>query len=186
MTCIEFARRDIHALMPNCTVAQAADLMDLSQQTLVPICQAGGEPLGVVSARDIVLRVLAKRRLPALTSVQEVMSTPPLFVFGDAPIELACTIMSDDGVGQLLVLSPSGRLDGILSLADVALELSDPLLLAAARRVLGKRHAARRPGTTMPVDRAGEPDPGIHTTNAARDEADMVVRGGTNGFKEFP
>lgn len=200
MTCMEIARRDIQSVSPSCTVAQATSLMALCKQTLLPICSAAGAPLGVLSTRDVVLRVLAEKRSPALTRIHDVMSVPPRFVYGDAPLDLACDIMADDGVSRLLVLDAAGHLEGILSLSDVLRHASDGVALDAARRVLARRFAGANQWPFIGPALAEEPTPTetdgedgqdgeeveLAPANVARVEADEVNRGGTNRLKEFP
>lgn len=190
MTCNEIVPRNNQYMLPNNTVAQAATLMDISGQELLPICGPGELPLGVITAHDIVMRVLARGRVPALTRLDEVMSTPPLFVFSSAPVDLACEIMGDEGVSRLLVLDAAGRVEGIVSLAEILLNASDDIALATARRLSSARPASARvtrtdvAGSDSSDERSNETDQRV--TNSARVEAELVLRGGTNQLKEFP
>jgi signal-transduction protein with cAMP-binding, CBS, and nucleotidyltransferase domain len=144
----------------------------------------------VITAHDIVMRVLAKQRMPALTRIDEVMSTPPLFVFSSAPVDLACEIMGDEGVSRLLVLDAAGHVQGVITLTDVLRNTADDLALTTVRRTLATRTTFPPASTTAPAATdspdAWTSEPEQRVTNSARVEAELVLRGGTNQFKEFP
>jgi CBS domain-containing protein len=202
MTCNEIVPQHTPSVIQNNTVAQAAHLMDSSNRDFLAVCGFSAAPIGVITARDIVLRVLARQRAPALTRVDEVMTAPPLFVFSDAPVELACQIMGEEGVTRLLVLDDAGHLEGVLSLADILLNASEETVLVTARHVLVKstlgwhsRRRIARPHPALlprPAFLSDATDPAWldvqaqSPPNSARSEAEVVLRGGTNPFKEFP
>lgn len=193
MTCIEVPVRSVPYLRPNHTIEQAVAVMDSSTRKLLPVCGLAGTPMGVLSTQDIVLRVLAKRKPPELTRVDEVMTSPALFVFSGASLELACEIMGQRGLTSLLVLAPGGSVEGVIEIGDILRRTTDPLAFATARRILERRctdpdspsrdavEAARGLRDAEPVPPASD-----RTRNEARVEAERVLRGGTNDFREFP
>lgn len=86
------------------------------------------EPIGIVTDRDLTLRVLAEGREPETTSVASVMTAPSGVVDDGTPIESALRIMRQAGVRRLPVVgSSSGRLVGIVTLDDVLKFLSEEL-----------------------------------------------------------
>jgi len=99
--------------------------------TLVVLNEAK-HPVGVVTDRDLVRRVLARGSDPLRTTVGEVMTRDPRVIGEDSPIEVALTAMRTGGIRRLPVVNRAGELVGILSLVDVL------ALLAEEFRTIGR------------------------------------------------
>jgi CBS domain-containing protein len=83
------------------------------------IVDAAGRPVGIVTDRDLALRVVGLGRDPNQVSVAEVMSPDPANVLEDSPIEQALERMRQHRVRRMPVVGRDGRLVGILSMDDV-------------------------------------------------------------------
>jgi CBS domain-containing protein len=94
--------------------------------TLV-IVDADERPVGIVTDRDLALRVVGMGRDPSLVLVGEVMTSDPVTVPGDAPVLTALERMRGLGVRRMPVVGPEGRLAGILSMDDVLEHLATEL-----------------------------------------------------------
>lgn len=75
---------------------------------------------GVITDRDITIRVTAESKDPKHTPVRDVMTSGCAHCFDDQDIEDACFIMEEKHVRRLLVFDRKRDLVGILSLDDVA------------------------------------------------------------------
>jgi len=84
-------------------------------------------PIGIVSDRDLALRVLAQDRDPATTTVQDVMSPDPATVAEATTIESALEKMRKGRLRRLPVVDACGRLVGIVSLDDVLSLIAEEL-----------------------------------------------------------
>jgi CBS domain-containing protein len=80
-----------------------------------------GRVIGVVTDRDICLALARLDRRPALTEVREVMSRELFSCDVSAEVGVALGAMRAHGVRRLPVLDAKGKLQGVLSLDDVAL-----------------------------------------------------------------
>jgi signal-transduction protein with cAMP-binding, CBS, and nucleotidyltransferase domain len=78
-----------------------------------------GELIGILTDRDIVIRVVADRRNPMEVSVREVMTATPHVVSPDTKLSAARELMERHRVRRLAV-TKGDQLVGILSLGDVA------------------------------------------------------------------
>jgi len=76
-------------------------------------------PVGILTDRDIVVAVVAKRISPNDVTVGEAMSTQLLTVNQDNGIEYALREMRRAGVRRSPVVDSSGELVGVLSIDDV-------------------------------------------------------------------
>ena len=104
---------------PTDTVRQVAETMAKVDSGVVPVVD-DGKVVGLVTDRDIVLRVVAEGR-SFDSAVSEVMSDGEvLSVKEDDVLADATAKMANNQVRRLVVLNESGNLTGILSLGDVA------------------------------------------------------------------
>jgi len=96
----------------------AGRMRDRNVGTLVVV---DGEkvPIGMVTDRDLALKIMGAGHDPETLCVHEVMTTSPLTVTEDTSIETALSTMSGHGVRRLPVVGLNGELVGMLSLDDV-------------------------------------------------------------------
>ena len=76
-------------------------------------------PIGIVTDRDLMVRVLARGADPMQTVVRQVMTSPALTVNKETPIETAITLMRAGACRRLAVVGEDSRLCGMVSLDDV-------------------------------------------------------------------
>ena len=94
------------------------------------IVEEDGEVCGIVTDRDITVRVVAEAADPNLTSLSEICSRELTAVEPDASVESAAELMSNQALRRLPVLD-EGRPVGIITLGDIALEPEAGSVLAA-------------------------------------------------------
>ena len=88
------------------------------------IVRDDGHVCGIVTDRDIVVRVLAEGRDPESTKVGEVCSDQPVTLPPDADVSEAVKVMREKALRRLPV-TQDGKPVGIVSLGDLAIE-QDP------------------------------------------------------------
>ena len=100
------------------TVLDAAKKLASEDYGALPICD--GEKLqGMITDRDIVVKVLAKVLDPATTKVIDLVQGEVVTIGADDPIEEAMRTMADHQVRRLPVID-GDRLVGMVSQADLA------------------------------------------------------------------
>ena len=77
-----------------------------------------GNPVGVVTDRDIVIKVIMKNRNPDTVKAKEIMASPLVTIEVDASIMGACKVLIEKGIRRLLVID-DGELVGIVSLRNI-------------------------------------------------------------------
>lgn len=82
------------------------------------IVTARGKPVGIVTERDILERVVSPCRDPCETRMKEVMSTPLITVPRETEILESMRKMREHDIGRLVVMD-DGALLGILSEKDI-------------------------------------------------------------------
>jgi CBS domain-containing protein len=101
------------------SIVQAAKLMKGEDSGIAPIMD-GERLVGVVTDRDIAIRVVAEGRDPQTTRVEEIASTSLITVDPEQPFEEALRLMALHHVRRLPVVEEDGKLVGIVAQADVA------------------------------------------------------------------
>ena len=119
------------------TVVEAAVLM--SEKDIGDlVVMEGNTPVGIITERDIVRRVLAERK-PVSTKVSKVMTTPLKVIDPDAPIKEAARRMVNRKIRRLPVIKDN-KLVGILTAADFARHLSKKTLTDDILEAMGRTH----------------------------------------------
>lgn len=111
--------RTVSVGAPGETVEAAARRMAQHDVGTVVVLDGERRPLGVLTDRDVVLRVVAAGRDPATTTLREVMSAPAVRAGEATPIEEAIARMAGARARRLVVVDGEGRLAGIVSVDDV-------------------------------------------------------------------
>lgn len=86
------------------------------------------QPIGIVTDRDLVERVLAAGLDPATTSVCDVMTWDPKTIAEDGAIEMALALMRSGRFRRLPVVDKQDQLVGLLSLDDVLMLLAEEFM----------------------------------------------------------
>jgi len=103
----------------------AAQRMDARQVGTLVVTDGSRRPVGIVTDRDLAVRVLGQRRDPEATTVADVMTAHARTVDEDAQLETALEIMRDVGVRRLPVVGDGGALVGVISLDDILIRMAD-------------------------------------------------------------
>ncbi|MCO6419751.1 CBS domain-containing protein, partial [Siccirubricoccus sp. KC 17139] len=110
---------EVRTVTPEDTAQQAAKLMAGEDAGALPV-REGDRLVGMVTDRDLALRLVAEGRDPARTKVREVMSPELRYVFEDETLGQAAENMARLQLRRLPVMNRDKRLVGILSLGDLA------------------------------------------------------------------
>jgi len=106
------------------SVAYAAKMMRDEDVGLAPIVE-DDKLIGMLTDRDIAIRVVAEGRNPEQVTVAEVASRQIVTVDSQQDLDEALRIMAKHQVRRLPVVEEDGRLVGVVAQADVAREGDD-------------------------------------------------------------
>ncbi|MEM3613085.1 MAG: CBS domain-containing protein [Candidatus Bathyarchaeia archaeon] len=100
------------------TANRVAELMDKHGLGCIIVTSKEGKPIGIITERDLVTRVLAKNVKPDALKAKDVMTTPLITIEPDETISEAARKMSRLNIRRLGVVY-KGQLIGILSSKDI-------------------------------------------------------------------
>ena len=117
----EIMTQDVEVIQPGATIQEAAEKLRAFNVGSLPVCN-GENLVGMITDRDIALRLAALGRDPGRTKVEEIMTAEVLWCFEDQTIEDAGRMMKENQIRRLPVISHDRKLVGILSLGDLAIK----------------------------------------------------------------
>jgi CBS domain-containing protein len=108
----------------------------------IPVVAADGsrKPIGVVTDRDIVVRVVAQGKNPLDGKAADAMSSPCVTVECDTSLRDCCDVMESSQIRRVPVVDAKGELCGIVSLADLALSGHDAKTAEVVKEVSANTH----------------------------------------------
>ena len=119
MTVGAFCTRQVDLADPHEAVRVAADRMRQRNVGTLVVLDAEKRPLGIITDRDLVTRVLAEDRDPLGTLVRDVMTEVPRTIEESASLSTALHLMSIGTFRRIPVVDDEGRLVGLIGLDDV-------------------------------------------------------------------
>ena len=102
----------------NASVKEAADIMNQFEIGSV-ITTRKGKPIGIITERDLLKRIVSEGRNAKKTVVKEIMSSPLIVVSTNTDLEEAARLMFEMKIKKLPV-TEQNRLVGLVSLTDIA------------------------------------------------------------------
>lgn len=97
---------------------KVARLMDENKVGAVIVTNKEGKPFGIITEKDLVIRVLSKNLAPAAVKAKDIMTTPLVTIDPEATVSEAARKMSSMNIRRLGVLY-KGNIVGLVSSKDI-------------------------------------------------------------------
>ena len=125
MICSEIMTKDPECCVPSDSVMKAAQLMKSEDVGPIPIVEDKEEKklTGIVTDRDLAIKVVAEARDPKTTQVEEVMSEGLVTCRENDDVQSVLKLMEDNQIRRIPVVDQGDHLLGIIAQADVATRL---------------------------------------------------------------
>jgi len=114
------------------TALKTAKLMLENNIGSVVVIDLNNKPIGIITGKDLAVRVIAKRISPSKIKNRDVMSHPVVIISPDIGLDEATKRMRKFGVDRLLVME-EGKIVGIVTSAEI-LEITPTLLEVVAEK----------------------------------------------------
>jgi CBS domain-containing protein len=108
------------AVTPQTSVREAAQLMEQEDIGSLPVVEEGSRLVGIVTDRDLAVRVLAQGSDPEQTQVGQVASTDVVALTPEHDLDDALKLMAREQVRRLPIVAGENQLVGMVAQADVA------------------------------------------------------------------
>ena len=136
--------RDVDTAGPNDSALDIARRMRERQVGTLIVIDDRAQPMGLITDRDITMRVVAAGRDGARTRVVDIMTPMPTAVLEDTSIESALGHMRVGRMRRLPVINGAGALVGIVTLDDILALLTEEFSLIGG--LLQREAPHRLPG----------------------------------------
>lgn len=127
MTCEEIMTPSPTCCGPEHTAVDVAELMLRDDVGLVPVVENDTTKLiGVITDRDLAIKVVAAGLDPRNTAVSEIMTADPVCCRPTESVEAVVELMSKRQIRRVPIVDSRGAIVGIVAQADIATRLADP------------------------------------------------------------
>ena len=111
-----------HCCTPETSLEVAARMMIEHDCGAIPVVGdlVNRFPIGIITDRDIVTRVVAVGISPALLSVRDCMTAPAITVADDTSLDTVIDLLEERQIRRVIVVDRNGRCSGIIAAADIA------------------------------------------------------------------
>jgi CBS domain-containing protein len=118
MSLDRICNKAVVTISPDATVLEAAKLMQSKHIGCLVVADES-RPIGILTDRDIVLKVVAGEKKPAETAVKKIMTANPTMVNVNYDLLDAVRLMHNKGVRRLPVVDEHRHLLGIITMDDL-------------------------------------------------------------------
>ncbi|MBS7627077.1 CBS domain-containing protein [Candidatus Bathyarchaeota archaeon] len=108
---------NVKTVRPNSTILEVVRKMNKFDVGSVVVVE-GDRPVGIITERDILRRVLEVTLAPEALKAKEIMSSPLVTIGDHATLEEAARMMAERNIKKLPVVQ-DGRLIGIVTTTDI-------------------------------------------------------------------
>ncbi len=141
--CSDIMTENVVYCSPNDSVARAAQLM--KTEDIGPVLIVDNDDsrtlVGIVTDRDLALKIVAEGRDPNTTRVEEVMSKKLVTCRADDDVDVAMNAMAQFQLRRIPVVGDNMSLLGIISQADVATRMDAPEKTAEVVKEISEENA---------------------------------------------
>lgn len=145
MRCSEVMTSNPTCCVPGDTAARVAKIMKTEDVGSVPVCESRQNRtlVGIVTDRDLVLKIVADGHDAASTYVRDVMTGKPFVCHPDDDLQKVFDTMQQKQVRRIPVVDDSGQLIGIIAQADLATRSGEPEKTAEVVEEISKPASTR-------------------------------------------
>lgn len=126
MSLEQFCRRPVVAVSPERNILEACQLLEKENIGCV-VAQEDGKVCGILTDRDIALKVTGQNKDPSQTKVEEVMTPNPIRISVDKSLAELTDLMRSIHVRRIPIVDDRGRAVGMVTLDDLIALLGDEI-----------------------------------------------------------
>lgn len=145
-TCGDVMTRDPVSCEPTDSIVRIAQLMKAQDVGAVPVIESKSSPklIGIVTDRDIVVKIVAGGRSVENPTVRDAMTNNPNTCLEDDDVSKAVAQMAEYKVRRIPVIDAAGNLRGIIAQADIATRVHRDKTTGELVEAISERGPARK------------------------------------------
>lgn len=126
--CSDVMTKDPVCVLPDEMVTEVAQIMQDEDIGSVPVIEdeKSKKLIGIVTDRDLALKVVAEGHDPKSTRVADVMTRQVVTCYEDDSVQKALDAMSEHQLRRIPVVDKHEQIVGIIAQADVATRVDEP------------------------------------------------------------
>jgi CBS domain-containing protein len=126
--CDEVMTKNPVCCLPNDMVVKAAQIMKTGNVGSVPVIdnEKTRKLIGIITDRDLALKIVAEGKDPKSTKVAAVMTAKVVSCLSEDDLQKAMDSMSKNQLRRIPIIDNTGMILGIISQADVATRIDKP------------------------------------------------------------
>jgi CBS domain-containing protein len=163
--------RGVTCVDESASVLSAAERLAEAGVGALPVCDRQGRLLGMLTDRDIVVRVIAQGLDPRRTAVSRCLEREPVGLGASETASTAVRRMAEHRIRRLPVVDESGRLTGIVGQSDLAYHVP-PSEFAILEREIARDRPDRRSAAWLLAQPYRDPAPAAHSHSARERRSD--------------
>lgn len=127
-TCNEVMTKEPVCCLPDDTVAKVAQLMQRNNIGSIPVIENDQtrKLVGIVTDRDLALKIIAKDQDAKSTKVETVMTRQVVTCLAGDDLQRALDAMAEHQLRRIPIVDDSHKIVGIIAQADVATRVNQP------------------------------------------------------------
>jgi CBS domain-containing protein len=152
MSLERFCQRSVVSLSPEQNIVEACRLLQDNNVGCLVVLEKGAL-CGILTDRDIALKVSGQGKVPEQTTVREVMTPNPAYIHVDRTLHQLTTLMHNRHVRRVPIVDAQEKLVGLVTLDDLLMLLSEEfsdLREGISVALLGKPQEAEETEFTPP------------------------------------
>ena len=118
--------KSVRVVRPDSSVKEVVATMNKFDIGSIVVVQ-GERPVGIITERDILRRIVEPCLAPETLTARQVMSSPVITIDENASIDEAARLMAKKGIKKLLVTRNNDQLVGILTFTDIVIKVPEML-----------------------------------------------------------
>jgi len=132
----EIMSKDVRVVRPDTTAQEIVATMNKFDIGSIIVVQ-GERPVGIITARDILVRLVEQCLAPGVLTAKHIMVSPLVTISESATIEEAARLMAKKKIKTLPVMD-NNKLGGIVTFTDIVFKV--PTLLSVLEELMRPYH----------------------------------------------
>jgi CBS domain-containing protein len=116
---MKYLREDVVSVSPDTSAAEMARIMEQKNVGSVVVVDTDNRPTGIVTDRDILVRIVAKQQRPENVKARDIMTENPITFTEGMQVTDAMEKMMNEGIRRMPIVDRNGRLTGIVTQDDI-------------------------------------------------------------------